>query len=100
VKALAIFVIILLVGGAFSSGLIPSAPVLTQSIDPNASVMAVTSEQANQLVFWVIFVLVNVIGVGVTIAVLIWLGSRAVKNAKAMPKASATTSEQLPESAT
>lgn len=92
---LAVLVVILLVGGAISSGLVPSLPLITQSVDPNASVAHATPEQANQLFFWIIFVVVNVLGAGITIAVLIWFGSRAVVNARAMPNAS--KDEQLPE---
>lgn len=98
-KALVVFLVILLIGGAVSSGLVPSAPVLVQSVDPNASVMQATPEQANQLVFWVIFVTINVLGAGLTIAGLVWLGSRAIENAKATPNAPAKKSEELSQKA-
>lgn len=79
---LAVIVVILLVFGAGSARLLPGLPVLVQTADPNASVMAATSEQANQLFFFVIFVLINLIGAGVTIALLMWFLGRATSYAR------------------
>lgn len=84
---LAGIVLVLLVFGAGSAGLLPGLPVITQTSDPNASVSAVTPEQANQFIFFVVFVLINVIGAGLTIAILFWFLGRATSNARRIPNA-------------
>lgn len=84
---LAFLVVVMLAGGAFTARILPDAPTIIQTTDPNASVFAATPEQANQLFFWVIFVVVNVVGAGLTLAGLIWLGSRSVDAARRQPNA-------------
>lgn len=84
-----VVIVLLIAGGAVSSGLIDlSGLQIIQTTDPNASVFEATPEQANQFFFWVVFVLINLIGAGLTLALLFWLGSRAVERAKAMPNPS------------
>ncbi len=82
---LAGFVILLTVFGAGSAGLLPSLPFLVQTADPNASPMMATPEQANQFVFWVIFVLINRIGAGVSLALVMWFLGRATNHARNLP---------------
>lgn len=82
---LAGFVLILTVFGAVSAGLVPGLPFLVQTDDPNASTMMATAEQANQLVFWVIFVLINLIGAGVTLTIVMWFLGRATNHARSLP---------------
>jgi hypothetical protein len=79
------FVILLTVFGAGSAGLLPSLPFLVQTTDPNASPMMATPEQANQLVFWVVFVIINLIGAGVTLALVMWFLGRATNHARSLP---------------
>ncbi|MCS6834553.1 MAG: hypothetical protein NZ750_00860 [Anaerolineae bacterium] len=81
-----VVVALLIAGGAVSSGLIDlSGLQIIQTNDPNASAFEATPEQANQFFFWIIFVIINVIGAGLTLALLFWLGNRAVERAKALP---------------
>jgi hypothetical protein len=82
---LAVIVIILLVFGAGSAGILPKAPVIMQTTDPNASVTMATPEQANQLFFFIVFVIINLVGAGATIAVLFWFLGRATNNARSLP---------------
>lgn len=82
---LAGFVLLLTIFGAGSAGLLPELPFLVQTDDPNASAMMATPEQANQLVFWVIFVLINLIGAGVTLTVVMWFLGRATNHARNLP---------------
>jgi uncharacterized SAM-binding protein YcdF (DUF218 family) len=79
---LVVLMAILLFFGAGSAGLLPPLPILTQTTDPNANPTMVTPEQANQFVFFVIFVLVNLIGAGGTIALLLWFLGRATSHAR------------------
>lgn len=111
---LIVIVVILLAFGAGSAGLLPGLPIITQTADPNASMAQATPEQANQLFFWVVFVLVNLIGAGVTIALLMWFLGRSTSRVRSMPNkppailnrsrpatlASGDTSAQLPEKTT
>lgn len=77
--------ILLVAGGAISSGLIDlSGLAIIQTADPNASAFEATPEQANQFFFWIVFVLVNVVGAGLTLALVFWLGSRSVAQARSM----------------
>jgi hypothetical protein len=82
---LAGFVILLTVFGAGSAGLLPSVPFLVQTADPNASPMMATPEQANQLLFWIVFVLINLIGAGVTLTIVMWFLGRATNHARNLP---------------
>lgn len=82
---LAGFVILLTVFGAGSAGLLPSVPFLVQTADPNASPMMATPEQANQLFFWIVFVLINLVGAGVTLAIVMWFLGRATNHARNLP---------------
>lgn len=76
---LAGFVVILLVGGVITSGILPEFPVIIQSLNPDASVFEATPEQANLFFIWVGFVIVNLVGAGLTLAALFWAGSYFVK---------------------
>lgn len=78
-------VLLLVVFGAISARLAPSAPVLVQTADPNGSVLAATPEQANQLFFWIVFVLINLVGAGVTLALVMWFLGRSINHARALP---------------
>lgn len=81
--------IILFAGGAFSvllldkgsDTLIPAT--IKQVEDPQASTFLATPGQAEQLILGTGFILFNLIGIGATIALLMWLGERGVRKAKA-----------------
>ncbi len=92
VRRLGIFLvamILLLMGGALSlllqgrdsDALIPST--IQQVEDPEASAFVATPGQAEQLILGVGFILFNVLGIGVTIAFLMWLGERGARAARA-----------------
>lgn len=68
------FLVIMLGGGVLTSGLFSGAPIVQQTSDPNGSVFVATPEQAGQFIFWVFFVLANVVGAGLTLAVVMWRG--------------------------
>ncbi len=85
VLILAGLVILVLAGGALTAGLGASIPTIIQSTDPNASPFAATPEQANLLLFWIGFVIFNLLGAGITIMALFWFLNRQVKIANEMP---------------
>jgi hypothetical protein len=85
---LIVLLALMLGGGALTANLLTDAPTIIQSTDPNASVFEATPEQAAQFIFWVFFVLFNLVGAGATIAFLMWRGNVEVRRANAMPKAS------------
>lgn len=77
---------IVLIGGAgLTANLAGEAPTIIQSTDPNASVFTATPEQAAQFIFWIMFVLGNVVVVAGILAVLLWRTHHAVANAKEAP---------------
>lgn len=90
---LAILVGVMLLGGVVTAGLAGGVPIIIQSTDPNASPFEATPQQAGQFVFWIFFVLSNVIVVGGILAGIFYLGSREVKRAKEMPILSERNSE-------
>ncbi|MCY3836262.1 MAG: hypothetical protein OXF83_07500 [Anaerolineaceae bacterium] len=81
--------IILLAGGAFtvllldqgSDSIIPAT--IQQVEEPQASTFLATPGQAEQLVLATGFILFNLIGMGATIALLMWLGERGIRKARA-----------------
>lgn len=97
---LAFLLIVMIAGAGLTSQIAPSVPTMIQTADPNGSVFEATPIQAGQFIFWVGFVLVNVVGAGLTIAGLLWLGNREVTKAKAMPTRAELNAEEgdaLPE---
>lgn len=81
-------VIILVAGGALttvlsSSDLTDLLPVLRQTNDASASTMDVLPWQAEQLFLLIGFILFNMIGIGATIALIVWLLNRQILVAKA-----------------
>lgn len=63
-----------------SASIIPG--LLKQTNDPDASVFQATPQQAAQFFILVGFVLFNVVGMALTIAVVMWLLNRGVVKAK------------------
>ncbi|MCA9892982.1 MAG: hypothetical protein KC615_08355 [Anaerolineae bacterium] len=92
---LVFLVIIMLIGGVLTSGVFGGVPTIIQTDNPDASVFQATPEQANQIIIWVTFVVVNVLGAGLTLAFLFWFGNREVKVVSRMPE-SPSDAEQLP----
>lgn len=98
VKRLTIFVgfiVLLLIGGGLTAqlaatrsgeSLLPA--LLIQSDNPEASTLQITPWQGEQLFLLVGFILFNLIGIGVTLAVVMWFLHRGVKIAEATENAS------------
>ena len=80
--------------GAISAGLLNDplgGLLIQQSSNPDASPFNATPVQAFQLIVWIGFVLINLIGAGLTIAVFFWLMNRALAGVRrGAPAAPAT----------
>lgn len=96
--------VLLLIGGGLTAQLMSQgdasllAPVLLQKTEiPDASTLAMAPWQAEQLVILVGFILFNLVGIAVTIAVIMWFLHRGVKSAEAEETAVVTsqTSKEL-----
>ncbi len=82
----AVTVIVLLVGGGLTSMILVGGgrSLFIQQTDiPDASTMAAAPWQAEQLVLLVGFLLFNLIGMAATIAIVLWLLHRGVKQVRA-----------------
>jgi hypothetical protein len=86
--------------GAISAGLLNdplSGLLIRQTNDPNASPFTATPVQSMQIVVWIGFVLINMIGAGLTLAAFFWLMNRGLASARrgapAAPAAAVTTEE-------
>lgn len=95
---LAFFVILVIAGGGLTAQLLQDAPILIQSEIPDASVFEATPQQANQFIFWVVFVIINVVVVAAVLALLMWNGHRGVRVAEnTEARSTRLEQEQLPE---
>jgi hypothetical protein len=111
VKRLGIIVallIVLLIGGGLTTQLISSGesgplPVLRTTANPEASVSEMVPWKAEQLFLIIGFILFNLIGMAVTIALVVWLIDRAIRKGRAEAAASggavAKPSPTAPETA-
>lgn len=98
ILVLAVLMIITITGGVLTSGLFPGVPTIIQSVDPNANVFEATPEQANLIIFWTLFVLGNLVVIGLVLAVLFWRGNVEVERAHLM-ETPQRDSDSLPETA-
>ena len=76
--------LLLVIGGGLTSQLIASqdggvVPVLTQTVNPDASPTSMLPWKAEQVFLLVGFILFNLIGIALTIALVIWLVDRGLK---------------------
>jgi hypothetical protein len=84
--------VILIVGGGLTAQLTTNRnaadflPVLKQVDSPDGSTLAVVPWKAEQIVLLVGFILFNMIGIGATLALVMWLLNRFVKEANATEK--------------
>jgi len=85
VLILAGLVVLVIAGGVLTAGVGSGIPTIIQSTDPSASPFAATPEQANLFLFWIAFVIFNLVGAGVTIALLFWFLNWQVKTANETP---------------
>lgn len=74
--------IILLAGGAITSNLLSSDLVIQQTTNPNGDALTATPDQAAAFILVVGFIIVNVIGAGVTLALVFWLLNRQLAFAR------------------
>ena len=81
-----VLIILLLAGGGLTSLLIATGgnvlPILQQVGAPDASPTTVLPWKANQFFILVSFVLFNLVGIAVTLAVVMWVIDRGVKRSK------------------
>jgi len=85
VAILAFLLAITIGGGILTANVGFTIPILQQSTDPAASPFMATNGQAMGLVLLIGFVLVNVIGAGLTMAGIFWLLNWQVNVAKETP---------------
>lgn len=95
VGILAFLMIVVIAGGVISSGMLSdplSGLLIVQSSEPNASPFVATPQQAMQIVFWGGFVIFNVLGLALTLALIFWFLNRSlVRERGGRPAASAST---------
>ncbi|MCL4248944.1 MAG: hypothetical protein KJ065_12430 [Anaerolineae bacterium] len=82
--------LLLIIGGGLTSQLIANQsgtvlPVLTQTVDPNASPTSMLPWKAEQFFLLVGFVIFNLVGIAATIALVFWFLDRGVKRGNAAP---------------
>lgn len=70
---LAILFIILLAGGAITSNLLSSDLAIQQTTNPYGDALTATPDQAAAFILIVGFIMMNVIGAGLTLALVFWL---------------------------
>ena len=87
--------------GAISAGLLSnpiSGLLIKQTSSPDASTFTATPVQSMQIIVWFGFVLVNMIGAGLTIAAFFWLMNRSLVSVRrgvpAVPTTKAVTAEE------
>lgn len=94
-----VVLVILLAGGGLTAQFIANngaapLPVLQQSNNPEGSVSEMVPWQAEQLFMLIGFILVNLIGIAITIALVMWLLDRGVKQSRAEQRAVSTRSAE------
>jgi hypothetical protein len=82
----------LIIGGGLTSQILAGGQgslFITQSNTPDASTLAAAPWQTEQLVLFVGFILFNLIGMGVTVMIVMWLLHWGLKRSEAETAASA-----------
>ena len=98
VALLAFLVIVTIIGGVLTSGMGIELPFIKQTAEPMASVFEAPGEKALWLLAMIGFIIVNVLGAGLTMAFVFWLLNREVKIANSMPLLTQNSGqESLPE---
>ncbi len=97
VAIIAVLLILLLIGGGLTMQLISSGdqgimPVLQQTSNPEASPSELVPWKAEQLFLAVGFILFNLIGMAVTLAIIVWLIDRGIRKGRAEAGITTTTS--------
>lgn len=70
--------VVLLAGGGITANLLSSDLTIEQTTSPDASVFMATPDQATLMLILVGFIIVNVLGAGITIMLIFWLLNRQV----------------------
>ena len=76
--ALALIFIVLLGGGAITSNLLSSDLALRQTLDPSGDALTATPDQALAFLLVTGFIIFNVMGAVLTLALVFWLLNRQV----------------------
>ncbi len=85
---LGIFLVLVLAGGALTSYMLANnatipVPVLTTTMEPDASTTTMLGWKAEQLIILVGFLMINLVGIAVTIAFLMWFADRGIRRTRA-----------------
>ena len=80
--ALAVIFVVLLAGGAVTSNLLSSDLTIQQTTDPSGNALTATPDQAVAFMLVVGFIIVNVMGAGLTLGIIFWLLNRQVTVAR------------------
>jgi len=81
-------IVLLLIGGGLTMQLLSNngslqSPVTTQTIEPNASPTTMVPWKAEQFFLLIGFLLFNLVGIAVTLAVIFWFVDRGLRRSKA-----------------
>jgi Na+/melibiose symporter-like transporter len=96
---LAGLLLLLVIGGGLTAQLIANQgstllPVLTQTQNPDASRVVLLPWKAEQFFLLIGFILFNLIGIALTLAVIVWFIDRMIRRGKAQPVAATPPSAQ------
>lgn len=96
----AALLLLLIIGGGLTAELISTdggsmLPILTQTINPDASPTEIVPWKAEQFFLLVGFILFNLIGIAATIAIIVWLLDGAIRRNKDNPKAASANTNAV-----
>ncbi len=97
---LGILLVVVLAGGALTSYMMANdatipVPVLTTTVQPDASTTIMLGWKAEQLFILIVFLMVNLIGIAVTIAVIMWFADRGIRRTRAAKAAEAADASAI-----
>ena len=84
---LAGILVVLLAGGGITANLLTSDLTIQQTTNPSGNVLTATPDQSATFLVLAGFILVNVIGAGLTLALVFWLLNRQVTIVRQEPEA-------------
>lgn len=76
--AIIVILVVLLAGGAITSNLLSSDLAIQQTTDPSGDFLTATPDQAVAFILVTGFILLNVLGAGLTLMIVFWLLNRQV----------------------
>jgi flagellar basal body-associated protein FliL len=85
---LVVIVVLMLAGGGLTAQLLSNSgsldlPVLTQTVQPDASPTTMLPWKAEQFFLLIGFILFNVVGIAATLAIIFWFIDRGIRRGKA-----------------